>query len=87
MLHSLYIYIYILIRNIKKVSLLLIYTKYVTYEGYSKVMPPVLLCWHKMSELDVGSMAVTVEPSHQYSFTCCCCVTDSNRGAVGQNGV
>jgi len=52
-----------------------------------KVMPPVLLCWHKMSELDVGSMAVTVAPSHQYSFTCCCCVTDSNRGAVGQNGV
>ena len=82
MLHSLYIYIYILIRNIKKVSLLLIYTKYVTYEGYSKVMPPVLLCWPTTSEADVGSMAVEDEPSHQYPSACCCCVTDGSRGAV-----
>ncbi len=28
-----------------------------------KVMPPILLCWPMMSEVDVGGMAVEVEPS------------------------
>ena len=46
-----------------------------------------LLCWSMMSEADVGSMAVQVEPSHQYSITFCCCVTDGSRGVVQQNGV
>ena len=27
------------------------------------------------------------EPSHQYSVTCCCCVTEGSRGAVWPNGV
>ena len=35
-------------------------------------MPPILLCWLTMSEVDVG----------QYSVTCCCCATDGSRGAV-----
>ena len=37
-------------------------------------------------EVDIHGMA-DVEPSHQYSTTFCCCVTDSSRGAVWQNGV
>ena len=47
-----------------------------------KVMPPILLSWPSMSEADVGGMAVEVEPSHQYSATFCCHVTDGSRGAV-----
>jgi len=43
-----------------------------------KVMLPNLLCWPVMSEAD-GGMAVEVEPSLQYSVTCCCCVTDGSR--------
>jgi len=31
-----------------------------------KVMPPVLLCWPMMSEVDVGGVAAEVEPSCQY---------------------
>ena len=34
-----------------------------------------------------GVMAVEVEPSHQYSITFCCCVTDGSRGALWQNGM
>ena len=52
-----------------------------------KVMLPILLQWPKVSEVDVGCMAVEVEPSHQYPTTCCCCVTDGSRGAGWQNGV
>ena len=44
-----------------------------------KVMPAVLLHWPMMSEVDVGGMAVEVDPSHQYSVTCCCHVTDGSR--------
>jgi len=44
-------------------------------------MPPILLPW-PMSEVDVGVMAVEAEPSHQYSVTCCCHVTDGSKGAV-----
>ena len=47
-----------------------------------KVMPPVLLFWSMMSEADVGGIAVEAEPSHQYSVTFCCCVTDGSRGTV-----
>ena len=46
------------------------------------VMPPILLCWPTMSEVDDAGMAVEVEPSHQYSVTFCCCVTDGSRGAI-----
>ena len=47
-----------------------------------KVMPPILLCWLTMSEVNVGGMAVEAEPSHQYSIIFCCRVTDSSNGAV-----
>jgi len=45
-------------------------------------MPLVLLRWLTMSEVDVGGMAVEVEPFHQYPVTFCCHVTDGSRGAV-----
>ena len=51
-----------------------------------KVMPRILLWWPTTSEVDVGEMAVEVEPSHQYPVTCCCCATDGSRGAIWQNG-
>ena len=47
-----------------------------------EVMPPILLSWPTMSELDVGEMAVEAEPSHQYSITFCCYITDGIRGAA-----
>ena len=40
-----------------------------------KVMPPILLWWLTTSEVEIDVMAVEVEPSCQYSVTCCCCVT------------
>ena len=40
-----------------------------------------------MPEADVDGMAVEVEPSHQYSFIFCCCVTNRSRRAVRRNGV
>jgi len=46
-----------------------------------KVMPPILLCWPKMSEEDVGGMEVEVEPSHYFTVFCCRAV-DGSRGAV-----
>ena len=49
----------------------------------SKIMPPISLCWPMMSEAD-GGMAIEVEPSQQYSVTCCCHVTDGSRGASGR---
>ena len=52
-----------------------------------KIMLPILFCWPTTSEADGGGMTVEVEPSHQYSITCCCHVTDGSRGAVWQNGV
>ena len=46
-----------------------------------KVMPPVLLYWPTVSEVDAGGMAVEGETSHQYSLMFCCCVTEGSRGA------
>jgi len=43
-----------------------------------KVMLPVLLCWLTMSEVDIGGVAVEAEPSHQYSVTFSCDVTDGS---------
>ena len=37
--------------------------------------------------MDVGCLAVEVEPSHQYSIPFCCHVTDGSRGAVWHNGI
>ena len=47
-----------------------------------KVMPPMLLCRPMTLGADVGGLTVEVEPSHQYSVTFCCRVTDGSRGAV-----
>ena len=49
------------------------------------VMTPVLWCWPMIPEVNVGSMAVEAETSHQY-ITLCSRVTDGSRGAVWQNG-
>ena len=57
------------------------------FEGFSKVMPPTLLYWPTMSEVDVCGVAVEAEPFHQCSITLCCCATDGSRGALWQNGV
>jgi len=51
-----------------------------------KVMPSTLLCLSMTSEVDVGGVS-EVGPSHQYSVTFCCHVTDGSRGAVWQNVV
>ena len=40
-----------------------------------------------MSEVNVGGMAVEVEPFHQYSITCCCCGTNGKSEAVWESGV
>lgn len=45
-------------------------------------MTATLFYWPTTSEADVGGTAVECEPSHQYSITCCCRVTDGSRGAV-----
>ena len=45
-------------------------------------MPPILLCLPTTSEADGGGAVVEAEPSHQYSVTFCCCVTDGSRRAV-----
>ena len=50
-------------------------------------MPPILLCWPMISEVDVGGMAAEVEPFWQYSISCCCRVTDGSRGALWQSRV
>lgn len=47
-----------------------------------KLIPPILLYWSMMSGVNVGGMAVDVEPSHRYSVTFCCCLTDGSRGAI-----
>ena len=60
---------------------------YINARAPLKAVPPILLCWPMMSEADVGGMAVEVEPSHQYSITFCCHITDGSRRAVWQNGV
>ena len=48
----------------------------------SKLMPPILLCWSTTSEVDVGDMAVEVEPSCHYSIKFCCRATDDRSEAV-----
>ena len=50
-------------------------------------LPPTLLYWPTMSEVDVCGVAVEAEPFHQCSITLCCCATDGSRGALWQNGV
>ena len=45
-----------------------------------EVKPPILLCWPTTSKVNIGFMAVDVEPSHQYSIPFCRCVTDDRRG-------
>ena len=50
-------------------------------------MPSILFCLLTLSEVDIGGMAVKVEPSYQYPITFYCCATGASRGAVWQNGV
>jgi len=69
---------------------LYVYTLTYTYIIYLmraalKLMPHILLCWPTPSEADIDGIAVKLEPSHQYSITSCCHVTDGSRGAVWQN--
>ena len=40
-----------------------------------------------MSEVDVDSMAVEAEFSHQYPVIFCCHMTDGSRGEVWQNSI
>ena len=47
-----------------------------------EVMYAILFSWPMMSKADGGSMEVEAEPSHQYSVTVCCHVTDGSGGAV-----
>lgn len=46
-----------------------------------KLIPPILLYWSMMSGVNVGSMAVEVQTSCQYSIAIFCHVTDGSRGA------
>lgn len=48
-----------------------------------KVMSSIFLHRATTSEIDIGSMAVEVEPPHQDSVTFYCFVTDDTRGASG----
>ena len=43
-------------------------------------MPPILLLWHMISEVDVDSTALEGGASHQYCITFCYSVTDGSRG-------
>lgn len=44
-----------------------------------RVVPQILLRWLTVLEVDVGDVAVDADPSHQYSTTYCCPVTDGSR--------
>jgi len=52
--------------------------------AFPKVMPSyfIILAQDVGSEADVGSMAVEVEPSYQYSVAFCCHMADGSREAV-----
>jgi len=63
------------------------YTKYRNIRNALKVMPPILFCWLTISKADVVSIAVEVQPSHQYSIMFGCHVTDGSRGAHCQNNI
>ena len=47
-----------------------------------KVMPPILSCWPMMSEMDVGGMAVEVEPVYQYPVTFCAMAAEGQSDKV-----
>jgi len=47
-----------------------------------KVMPPILFCWPTTSDVDVGIMAVEVEPSRQKSITFFDHATDGSRSSL-----
>lgn len=52
-----------------------------------KVMPSTLLYCPTMSEVDIGIMAVEVEPSHQYSVKFCYHETDGKQRGSLQSGI
>ena len=45
-----------------------------------KIMPPILLCWLLMSQVDIGDIAVEIGHSCQDSIRFCCGMTDGHRG-------
>jgi len=63
------------------------YCTFIIMRAALKVMPPILLCRLPVSEVDVGDMAVEIEPSQKYSITVCCHETDGSRGEIWQNGI
>jgi len=86
---ALFLYVLIKKKNIKNEDvLLLFYINYIMHfmRAAPKVMPPILICFPTTSEMDVGGMAVEVQPSHRCSITCCCHVTDDSWEEVWQNG-
>ena len=52
------------------------------YKGHPESNASYFIMLPTASEVDVGGVAVEVEPFCQYSVTCCCCVTDGSKGAV-----
>lgn len=48
----------------------------------SEAILPILLCWLRTSEANIGGMEVKVELSYQYSIKFCCPATDGSRKAV-----
>jgi len=59
----------------------------IIYKGYSKSSATCFIILACNVKADISGIAIEVEPSHRYSVTFCCCVTDGSRGAVWQNGV
>ena len=51
------------------------------YEGCFKNNVCYFMSAHSVGDRYCGGMAVEIEPSHQYSITFCCCMTDGSRGA------
>ena len=53
-----------------------------TYMRAALKVMPLLIHWPTPSEPYVDDLVVEFKPSHQYSITLCCCMTDDSRGAV-----
>lgn len=52
------------------------------YKGHPESNASYFIMLPTASEVDVGGVAVEVEPFCQYSVTSCCCETDGSKGAV-----
>ena len=49
------------------------------------VIPSILFCWPMISEMDVNDTTIEVEPSQQYSITCCLAI--DGRSTFWQNDI